>query len=151
MPAQYQGGQQGTAGLDGDVAAELGQLEKGSLRSKKKVLLDLVISSTFRELSSDGEPVSAENIPGTAGVDYPIFAQPPDTSFVCEGYIQGVTSAPTPLNSIFQVTMRTPRPSASPSTSVATMVVAASPSTASSAPTAPSSTSSTSSVTGGST
>merc|ERR1711899_470910 len=36
----------------------------------------------------------AESIPGTAGVDYPIFAQPPETSFVCEGYIQGYYADP---------------------------------------------------------
>jgi len=36
----------------------------------------------------------AESIPGTAGVDYPLFSQPPDTSFVCEGYIQGYYADP---------------------------------------------------------
>ena len=38
---------------------------------------------------SAADVLSAESIPGSAGVDYPIFSQPPDTSFACDGYIQG--------------------------------------------------------------
>ena len=33
--------------------------------------------------------MKGEAIPGTPGDDYPIFAQPPETSFVCDGYIDG--------------------------------------------------------------
>merc|ERR1719382_561538 len=30
-----------------------------------------------------------EAIPGTPGTDYPLYAEPPQTSFVCDGYIDG--------------------------------------------------------------
>ena len=101
---------------------------------------------------------SAESIPGTAGVDYPIFAQPPETSFVCEGYIQGALYNPLPelsthstIPPLVKATTPTLRRSARPSTSAGTMVEADLPSTASSAPMEPSSTNNTSSATGGST
>ena len=92
--------------------------------------------------------IAAESIPGEAGVDYPIFSQPPDTSFACEGYIQGSLGCPAaPLG---QVTTLTRRPSASHSTSAGTTAGAGSPSTPSSVLMEQSSTSSTSFVTGGS-
>merc|ERR1719471_236427 len=31
----------------------------------------------------------AESIPGVPGDDYPIFAAPPETRFVCDGYVSG--------------------------------------------------------------
>merc|ERR1719337_217947 len=30
-----------------------------------------------------------ENIPGTPGEDYPIYAEPPETSFACDGQVDG--------------------------------------------------------------
>merc|ERR1711881_9016 len=37
------------------------------------------------------DPISAlsENIPGSPGEDYPIFSFPPETSFQCDGHIEG--------------------------------------------------------------
>ena len=42
------------------------------------------------------DPVAGleKNIPGTPGEDYPIFAFPPDTSFVCDGKIEGYYADP---------------------------------------------------------
>ena len=35
-----------------------------------------------------------KNIPGTPGEDYPIFAFPPDTSFICDDKIEGYYADP---------------------------------------------------------
>ena len=37
------------------------------------------------------DPISSlsENIPGSPGEDYPIFSFPPETSFQCDGHIEG--------------------------------------------------------------
>ena len=32
---------------------------------------------------------AAETIPGTPGEDYPVFPSPPETRFVCDGYVAG--------------------------------------------------------------
>ena len=32
---------------------------------------------------------AADTIPGTPGEDYPVFPSPPDTRFVCDGYVAG--------------------------------------------------------------
>ena len=42
------------------------------------------------------DPIEAlgETIPGAPGEDYPIFAFPPETSFVCDGRIQGYYADP---------------------------------------------------------
>ena len=40
-------------------------------------------------IDEDDYAALASTIPGSAGVDYPVFSQPPDTSFVCEGHIEG--------------------------------------------------------------
>ena len=42
------------------------------------------------------DPIEAlgETIPGAPGEDYPIFAFPPETSFVCDGKIQGYYADP---------------------------------------------------------
>jgi len=36
----------------------------------------------------------AQNIPGVPGQDYPIFVNPPDTSFLCDGKIEGYYADP---------------------------------------------------------
>ena len=38
---------------------------------------------------SEGEGSLEETIPGVPGDDYPIFAEVPDTSFVCDGLVEG--------------------------------------------------------------
>ena len=38
--------------------------------------------------------ISAQNIPGVPGQDYPIFVNPPDTSFLCDGKIEGYYADP---------------------------------------------------------
>merc|ERR1711881_266516 len=45
-------------------------------------------------VSGQDDPLAslAQNIPGVPGEDYPIFAFPPDTSFVCDGKIEGYYS-----------------------------------------------------------
>merc|ERR1712106_305285 len=44
----------------------------------------------------DEDPIAAleEAIPGSPGEDYPIFATPPETSFLCDGFIQGYYADP---------------------------------------------------------
>merc|ERR1712106_3866 len=46
--------------------------------------------------AQDEDPIAAleKAIPGSPGEDYPIFATPPETSFVCDGYIQGYYADP---------------------------------------------------------
>merc|ERR1719438_692081 len=47
-------------------------------------------------LGQELDPITAlaETIPGNPGEDYPIFAFPPDTSFICDGQIQGYYADP---------------------------------------------------------
>jgi hypothetical protein len=42
------------------------------------------------------DPVDALSIaiPGSPGEDYPIYATPPETSFLCDGYIEGYYADP---------------------------------------------------------
>merc|ERR1712106_1212566 len=42
------------------------------------------------------DPIAAleEAIPGAPGEDYPIYATPPETSFLCDGFIQGYYADP---------------------------------------------------------
>ena len=46
----------------------------------------VVVSAQVEE-----DPFAAleKNIPGAPGEDYPIYASPPETSFLCDGFIQG--------------------------------------------------------------
>merc|ERR1712066_116313 len=47
-------------------------------------------------LGQELDPITAlaETIPGEPGEDYPIFAFPPDTSFLCSGRVQGYYADP---------------------------------------------------------
>ena len=47
-------------------------------------------------LGQELDPITAlaETIPGQPGEDYPIFAFPPDTSFLCSGRVQGYYADP---------------------------------------------------------
>ena len=38
--------------------------------------------------------VAAQNIPGVPGQDYPIFVNPPETSFLCDSQIEGYYADP---------------------------------------------------------
>ena len=40
---------------------------------------------------SDAIKELSEAIPGQPGEDYPIYSVPPETSFSCDGYIEGET------------------------------------------------------------
>ena len=42
------------------------------------------------------DPIEAlsEAIPGSPGEDYPIYSSPPETSFACDGYIEGYYADP---------------------------------------------------------
>ena len=51
----------------------------------------ILVSSSFAQDELDG---LAANIPGLPGQDYPIFAVPPETSFVCDGQIRGYYADP---------------------------------------------------------
>ena len=74
LPATYNGDSSGT-GLDQATFKEL---------SKYKIVW-LFCFSFF---------CLGEAIPGTPGEDYPIFSEPPETSFVCDGYINGYYADP---------------------------------------------------------
>ena len=52
--------------------------------------------SAVRAQDEEEDPIAAleQAIPGTPGEDYPIFAFPPETSFLCDGFIQGYYSDP---------------------------------------------------------
>ena len=57
--------------------------------SEKHDVLNL--KSIGQELNEEEkDPIEAlgETIPGTPGEDYPIFATPPETSFICDDKIQ---------------------------------------------------------------
>ena len=53
------------------------------------LLLSLCLLFTLSQAQDDPLAGLAANIPGIPGQDYPIFATPPDTSFQCDGNIQG--------------------------------------------------------------
>jgi len=56
----------------------------------------LVASILALVSAQDLDPLEAlaNNIPGVPGEDYPIFAQPPETAFLCDGQIEGYYSDP---------------------------------------------------------
>merc|ERR1711953_1392738 len=76
----------------------MGSIESSS--TMNTVLVYLVVASLAVSLSSGQEeeedPVAGleKNIPGTPGEDYPIFAFPPDTNFICDGKIEGYYADP---------------------------------------------------------
>ena len=96
-----------------------------------------------------GEDMLRMSVPGNPGEDYPIYAQVPDTAFLCDGQVG--SSFPTKNLFFFVakvkacielicrwtgVTTRTLRPSAKLSTCARPMAMVDLPNTASSAPTA---------------
>ena len=54
----------------------------------------ILLASTAKGQEVDPFEALANTIPGTPGEDYPIFAFPPDTSFLCDGNIQGYYADP---------------------------------------------------------
>merc|ERR1712018_315524 len=76
----------------------MGSIESG-LRMYTVLVPLLVFSLAVSPISGQEEeedPVAGleKNIPGTPGEDYPIFAFPPETSFVCDGKIEGYYADP---------------------------------------------------------
>ena len=61
-----------------------------------KVTAGLAILALAAAQDEEEDPIAAleQAIPGTPGEDYPIFAFPPETSFTCDGFIQGYYSDP---------------------------------------------------------
>ena len=56
-------------------------------------VLTLVAAVTAQEAV---DPIDALSIaiPGSPGEDYPIYSTPPETSFLCDGYIEGYYADP---------------------------------------------------------
>merc|ERR1712025_1515372 len=61
-----------------------------------KTVIALAIVSVVVFAQDEEDPIAAleEAIPGAPGEDYPIYATPPETSFLCDGYIQGYYADP---------------------------------------------------------
>merc|ERR1739845_235332 len=47
------------------------------------------LNTEKQEESQDPLEALSSSIPGTPGQDYPIYSQPPETSFACDGYVSG--------------------------------------------------------------
>ena len=120
-------------------------------------MLCAILSLTILVVSVSGQDEDAlaglaVNIPGLPGQDYPIFAFPPETSFLCDNQIQGYYGDPEAdcklglLNVSFSYIFYL---QAKHSIFVPMMVMMDSSSTVFFAPMEPSSISNTSSVTGG--
>jgi hypothetical protein len=65
-------------------------------RSDNIVHVTVAVVVAVVSAQGDEDPVGAleEAIPGSPGEDYPTFATPPDTSFLCDGFIQGYYADP---------------------------------------------------------
>ena len=64
------------------------------IHTMRTQLLSLCLSLLYPASQCQEDPLAglAANIPGLPGQDYPIFANPPETSFECDGKIQGYYS-----------------------------------------------------------
>merc|ERR1711936_131526 len=72
----------------------MGSLNTGTvMRTSAGLSLFLLVSLASAQ---EDDPVAAlaEVIPGEPGEDYPIFAFAPDTSFLCDGQVQGYYADP---------------------------------------------------------
>merc|ERR1712008_9177 len=60
------------------------------LRSMMKTFLGFVLLTMVSAQDAE-DPVAAleGSIPGSPGEDYPIYSSPPETSFLCDGFIEG--------------------------------------------------------------
>merc|ERR1712117_595271 len=75
----------------------MGSLESSSRMYAVSVcvlVFSLAVSPSSGQEEEDPVAGLEKNIPGTPGEDYPIFAFPPDTSFGCDGYIEGYYADP---------------------------------------------------------
>merc|ERR1712106_527595 len=65
------------------------------LRSTMKTFLGLVVFSVVSAQDAE-DPIAAleGSIPGSPGEDYPIYSSPPETSFLCDGFIEGYYADP---------------------------------------------------------
>ena len=57
-------------------------------------IISLTVLSVVSGQDNGGLDGLAVNIPGLPGQDYPIFAFPPETSFLCDNQIQGYYGDP---------------------------------------------------------
>ena len=75
--SQYRpgGGPSGSGGFGGSSGGFGGDYDAGA--------------SDFGAGGGGGGSDLEENIPGVPGDDYPIFAEVPDTSFICDGQVEG--------------------------------------------------------------
>ena len=58
------------------------------------LVFSLAVSPSSGQEEEDPVAGLEKNIPGTPGEDYPIFAFPPDTSFICDDKIEGYYADP---------------------------------------------------------
>merc|ERR1739838_464197 len=72
----------------------MGSLEE--LRMMTTLGVTVAVMASGLVLGQELDPITAlaETIPGQPGEDYPIFAFPPDTSFLCSGQVQGYYADP---------------------------------------------------------
>merc|ERR1711892_1356316 len=62
--------------------------------SMNTLLVLSLVAAVFSQDAEDPLDALSTAIPGSPGEDYPIFSSPPDTSFLCDGYIEGYYADP---------------------------------------------------------
>merc|ERR1711892_752618 len=62
--------------------------------SMNTLLVLSLVAAVFSQDAEDPLDALSTTIPGSPGEDYPIFSSPPDTSFLCDGYIEGYYADP---------------------------------------------------------
>merc|ERR1712095_76564 len=65
------------------------------VNTNMQTLLVLVLVAAV-SCQEEEDPLAAlsSSIPGSPGEDYPIYSSPPDTSFLCDGFIEGYYADP---------------------------------------------------------
>merc|ERR1711892_422594 len=58
------------------------------------VIVITLLAAVSAQQEEDPIAALSNAIPGSPGEDYPIFSSPPDTSFLCDGYIEGYYADP---------------------------------------------------------
>merc|ERR1712165_370248 len=73
----------------------MGSLDVSRIMRTLGVTVSVVtLASVLAQEEVDPFEALAEVIPGEPGEDYPVFAFPPDTSFICDGHVQGYYADP---------------------------------------------------------
>merc|ERR1712083_25727 len=72
----------------------MGSLHSVTIMRTYHGLLLRISYCSAQEAPLDPVEAQAEVIPGQPGEDYPIFAFPPDTSFLCDGQVRGYYADP---------------------------------------------------------